>query len=253
MEIICLGVGSSTGTPVLGCTCPTCSSDEPRNKRTRCSTVVRAENGAHFLIDTGPDLRLQALRENILWLDAVLYTHNHADHMNGIDDLRNFCYLQKTAIPIYGNRYTVENTMQRFGYAFAPATGHWDKPVLTGHVLEQPAEIAGIKVTPVPVMHGKFPILAYRIGDFAYITDVSEIPDSSLALLQGLKVLFLDCLHYTPHPTHINFEQALEYAQKIGAEMTYFIHMTHRVEYHEATSRLPDTIRLAYDGMRITL
>ncbi len=253
MEIICLGAGSSTGTPVLGCGCPTCTSTNPCNKRTRCSTLVKADNGAQFLIDTGPDLRLQALRENILHLDAVLYTHTHADHMNGIDDLRNFCYLQKSAIPVYGSRYTIENTRQRFGYAFSPPTGHWDKPVLSGHVLEAPEEIAGVTVTPVPIMHGKYPILAYRIGDFAYITDVSEIPESSFELLRGLSVLFLDCLHYTSHPTHINFEQALDYTARIGAKTTYFIHMTHRVEYGEASAKLPANVHLAYDGLRVNL
>ena len=250
MEIIFLGTGSSTGTPVIGCDCATCLSSDPRNKRTRCSVAIHTATGT-LLIDTGPDLRLQALRENILRVDGVLYTHTHADHLNGIDDLRNFCFLQKQPIPVFGNDITIQNILQRFNYAFAAPGLHWDKPVLTSHVVEDMFELAGVKITPIPVMHGKLPILGYRINNMAYITDVSKISDSSLVLLEGLDVLLLDCLHYRPHPTHIHFEKSLEYALAIKAKETFLIHMTHQMEFSEVSSKLPSNIYLSYDGLRV--
>ncbi len=251
MEIIFLGTGSSTGTPVIGCGCPACVSDNPRNRRTRCSAAVRTGAGQVLLIDTGPDLRLQALRENLLQVDGVLYTHTHADHLNGIDDLRNFCYLQKRPIPVFGNELTINNIRQRFGYAFGPPGQYWDKPVLTSHVVADGFEFAGARITPIPVMHGKLQIIGYRINNMAYLTDISHISDDSMRLLGGLDVLLLDCLHYRPHPTHVHFDQSLEYARRINARETYLIHMTHQMEYAEASSRLPPGVRLGYDGLRL--
>ena len=253
MEIIFLGTGSSTGTPVIGCACPTCTSADPRNKRTRCSVAIKIDSGATLLIDTGPDLRLQALREEIVRVDGVLYTHTHADHLNGIDDLRNFCFLQKQVIPVYGNDITINSIRQRFSYAFAPPGQHWDKPVLSSSVVAEPFDFEGARVTPIPVMHGKLPILGYRINNAAYITDVSEIPESSFSLLSGLDTLLLDCLHYHPHPTHIHFDRSLEYAAKINARQTYLIHMTHQMEYADVTRKLPPDTYLAYDGLRLRL
>lgn len=251
MEITFLGTGSSTGTPVIGCACPTCTSDDPRNRRTRCSAAVKTAGGQVLLIDTGPDLRQQALREGLLRVDGVLYTHTHADHLHGIDDLRNFCYLQKSPIPVFGNEATIGNITQRFAYAFGPPGQYWDKPVLTAHVMRETLEFGGARITPIPVLHGKFEILGYRINNFAYITDVSNISDDSLRLLQGLEVLLLDCLHYRPHPSHVNFEQSLEYARRIGAGTTYLIHMTHQMEFAEASARLPAGVLLGYDGLRL--
>lgn len=209
------------------------------------------DSEATFLIDTGPDLRLQALREGLVRVDGVLYSHTHADHLNGIDDLRNFCYLQKQPIPIYGNGLAVNNITERFSYAFAPPGDHWDKPVLTAHVVDGPFRASGTRIIPIPLMHGKLPIFGYRINNMAYLTDVSEIPESSLSLLEGLDVLLLDCLHYRPHPTHIHFDKSIEYAKKISARMTYLIHMTHQMEYSELTRRLPANIRVGYDGLRL--
>ncbi len=253
MEIIFLGTGSSTGTPVIGCNCPTCLSSDPRNKRTRCSVAIKTDAGKVLLIDTGPDLRLQALREDILRVDGVLYTHTHADHLNGIDDLRNFCFLQKHPIPVFGNEITINDIRQRFTYAFAPPGEYWDKPVLTSQVVQLPFILEEVQVTPIPVMHGKLPILGYRIGDVAYITDVSDIPDSSMALLDGLEVLMLDCLHFRPHHTHIHFDKSVEYARQIQAKQTFFIHMTHQVEYGEASRLLPENMHFAFDGHRVNV
>ncbi|MEN9454513.1 MAG: hypothetical protein RL210_32 [Pseudomonadota bacterium] len=252
LEVIVLGCGSSAGTPVIGCHCPTCSSDDKRNQRTRASTLISA-NGVNFLIDTGPDLRQQALRENIERVDAVLYTHPHSDHLNGIDDLRAYCYQQRGVVPLFGNAFTLDSIQQRFPYAFFPPSQYWDKPVLSANVVEQAFEFQGIKVTPIPVMHGTWPIYGYRIGNVAYITDVSAIPDSSRHLLQGLDLLLLDSLRRVPHPTHFSFEQAVVEAQRIGAQQTLLIHMTHELSYQDMAAALPDNIAPAYDGLRIVL
>lgn len=252
MELILLGVGSSAGTPVIGCGCATCLSADPRNKRTRCSLAVRCDNGAVLLIDTGPDLRLQALREGLNRVDAVLYTHFHADHLNGIDDLRSFCHLQRKPIPVYGNAATIQGVVERFAYAFpAHEQQHWDKPVLGAYTVSAAFEVAGVLVEPVPVMHGKYEILGYRIGNMAYLTDVSDISDASMEKLKGLEVLLLDCLRYRHHPTHFNLEQAVDWARKIGARMTYLIHMTHEIEFSELSARLPAGVGVAFDGLRI--
>lgn len=253
MEVIFLGVGSSTGTPVIGCGCATCTSIDPRNQRTRCSLAIRTDSDGMILIDTGPDLRLQALRERLLRVDAVLYTHAHADHMHGIDDLRNFCHLQKQVIPVYGNEATMASVTQRFGYAFTPPGKHWNKPKLNAHVADGRFEAAGAAIVPIPLLHGREEILGYRINNIAYLTDVSHIPDSSLALLKGLDLLVLGCLHYRPHGAHIHFDQAVEYAAEIAAQETRLIHMTHEVEYSELSSRLPPDVRVAFDGLRLTV
>ena len=252
LEVIVLGCGSSAGTPVIGCHCPTCSSDDKRNQRTRASTLISA-NGVNFLIDTGPDLRQQALRENIERVDAVLYTHPHSDHLNGIDDLRAYCYQQRGVVPLFGNAFTLDSIQQRFPYAFFPPSQYWDKPVLSANVVEQAFEFQGVKVTPIPVMHGTWPIYGYRIGNVAYITDVSAIPDSSRHLLQGLDLLLLDRLRRVPPPTHYSFEQAVVDAQRIGAQQTLLIHMTHELSYQDMAAALPDNIVPAYDGLRIVL
>ncbi|MBM3116977.1 MBL fold metallo-hydrolase [Jeongeupia naejangsanensis] len=251
VEVTLLGVGSSGGSPALGCTCPTCVSDDPRNRRTRASAVIRA-GGQTFLIDTGPDLRLQALRENLLRVDAVLYTHPHADHLNGIDDLRAWCWLQKAALPVFGNRLMLTHIRERFPYTLFAPNEYWDKPVLQLHEVEhEPFEFNGVTVVPIPLLHGKWPILGFRIGDVAYLTDVSDIPESSLPLLEGLDVLLLDCLRNQPHPTHLSVDQALAAATRIDARQTVLIHMTHELEYHALSARLPEKVVVGYDGMTL--
>ena len=251
MQLTLLGCGSSAGTPVIGCRCATCLSDDPRNKRSRCSAAVTLPGGEVVLIDTGPDLRMQALREGVQRVDAVLYTHTHADHLHGIDDLRAFCQLQRMQIPLYGNADTVAHIRQKFGYTLREPSDFWDLPVLSVHEVTQPFELFGVRITPIPVQHGRIGILGYRIGDMAYLTDVSEIPEASLALLQDLRLLFLDCLRYTPHYTHINLEQSLAYAGRIGAERTFMIHMTHEMEYEALASQLPTGVSVGYDGLKL--
>ncbi|BCL75877.1 MBL fold metallo-hydrolase [Jeongeupia sp. HS-3] len=251
VEVTLLGVGSSGGSPALGCDCPTCASSDPRNRRTRASAVIRA-GGQTFLIDTGPDLRQQALRENLLRVDAVLYTHPHADHLNGIDDLRAWCWLQKAALPVFGNRLMLTHIRERFPYTLFAPNEYWDKPVLElTEVEREPFEFNGVTVTPIPLLHGKWPTLGFRIGDVAYLTDLSEIPVQSLPLLAGLDVLLLDCLRNKPHPTHLSVDQALAVAAQIGARRTVLIHMTHELEYHALSARIPHGVSVGYDGMTI--
>ena len=252
MNIITLGVGSSAGTPMVGCECAVCLSSDGRNQRTRASVVVQVQ-GVHLLIDTGPDLRAQALREKLQQVDAVLYTHCHADHLNGIDDLRAFCYRQKQVLPVYGHHHTMTDIEQRFPYALLPPGLYWDKPVLATHRVDDRFTVGGVPVQPLPVMHGTWLIYGYRIGSFAYITDVSEIPESTFDLLQGLEVLFLDCLRERPHPTHFSVEQALAAAERIAARQTYFIHMTHELEFNALQARLPAGMSVAYDSLRFSL
>ena len=251
MQIVMLGDASSAGTPVIGCSCTTCRSENPRNKRTRCSALVTLPTGEAILIDTGPDLRQQALRENMRRVDAVLYTHPHADHMHGIDDLRAFCHLQKKQIPLFGNAAVADHVTSKFAYALREPGGFWDLPVLGIHRVDGPFQLFGQNIIPVPVRHGRIEILGYRIGNLAYLTDVSEISEASLALLQGLDVLLLDCLRYAPHPTHINLEQSLAYASLINARQTYLIHMTHEIEYETLVAQLPPNVHAAYDGLRL--
>lgn len=250
VEVLILGCGSSAGTPAIGCLCPTCTSPDPRNRRTRASAVVRAQ-GLNFLIDTGPDLRTQALREGLTQVDAVLYTHPHADHLNGIDDLRAFCYVNKAPLPIFGNDFMMQDVQNRFHYTTLPPGPWWDKPVLQPTPVAGPFCHRGVAITPIPVLHGRWPIYGYRIGGAAYITDVSEIPESSLALLDGLDLLLLDCLRNEPHHTHFGVEQSIAAAQRIGARRTVFIHMTHELEYRALGARLPAGIEVGFDGMRL--
>ena len=252
MQLTMLGVGSSAGTPVVGCTCKTCVSDNPRNKRTRCSSLITLDSGENILIDTGPDLRNQALRENITHVDAVLYTHTHADHLHGIDDLRAFCVLQRKQIPLYAKQDAVEHITQKFGYTLREPSDFWEMPVLRTEAIDGPFDLYGVKVTPIPVMHGRSQIFGYRIGNIAYMTDVSEISETSFALLENLDALLIDCLREKSHPTHINIEQSLVYISRIKAKQSYMIHMTHELEYASLTNKLPKDVFVGYDGLKLS-
>lgn len=253
MQLIMLGVGSSAGTPVIGCKCVTCLSSNPRNKRTRSSAVVTMPGGEVVLIDTGPDLRQQALREGLTRVDAVLYTHTHADHLHGIDDLRAFCQIQRQQIPLYGNQDAVSHISSKFAYVLREPEDFWELPVLSINRVNGEFSLFGVTIIPIPIKHGRSDILGYRIGNMAYLTDVSEIPQASLELLQGLDVLMLDCLRYKPHFTHINLEQSLAYASHIKARNTYLIHMTHEMEFDVLSQQLPPSVHVAYDGLKLSI
>lgn len=251
MHLTLLGVGSSAGTPVIGCNCRTCTSTHPYNQRTRCSAAITFPGGEVVLIDTGPDLRQQALREHLHRVDAVLYTHTHADHLHGIDDLRGFCQRNRCQIPLYASPEHVAIIAERFGYTLRDPGHHWDLPVLRTCPVDGPFELFGVPVTPIPVRHGRSTVYGYRIGNMAWLTDVSEIPGESLELLHGLELLLLDCLRQQPHPTHIGVEQSLDYAGRIAARRTYLIHMTHELEYEAMSTRMPAGVLPGHDGLRL--
>ena len=251
MQLTILGAGSSAGTPALGCNCSTCISDNPRNKRTRCSSYITLDSGENILIDTGPDLRMQSLREGLRRVDAVLYTHTHADHLHGIDDLRAFCQIQRKQIPLYTYQEAVEHIKLKFGYTLREPSNFWELPVLAIHSVSNPFMLFGNEVIPIPVFHGNSLIFGYRISNCAYLTDISSIPKSSLALLQDLDLLLIDCLRADKHPTHINIEQSLEYVSQINAKQSVLIHMTHDLEYSTLSESLPKNVMVGYDGLKL--
>ncbi|MHB1697803.1 MAG: MBL fold metallo-hydrolase [bacterium] len=256
MKILVLGCGTSTGVPLIGCGCKVCSSANPKNKRLRPSILV-SENNFDILIDTPPDLRTQALKLNIKNIDAVLYTHTHADHIFGIDDLRMFNYLKNKDnkfIPIYASKTAVNFIKDKFDYIFKEKSES-SKPYLIPNILTDLLEIKpGLKITPIPVYHGKNLIYGYRINDFAYITDVSGIPEPSFELLKGLNTLMIDALRYAPHPTHLSIEEAISISERINPAKTYFTHMGHNVDYEELQSLCkPDIFMPAYDGLSFEL
>ncbi len=246
-----LGTGTSTGVPVVGCSCGICTSDDPRNQRLRQSVKIE-RNGRHFLIDTTPDLRLQLLRSPIPRLDFILFTHSHSDHLMGLDDIRPFNFRQRDAIHAFANPATAHAVRRVFSYIWSDTQIGGGKPQLDLHEVEEPFTHQGIDITPLPVDHGDWTILGYRIGQFAYITDTNGIPASTMRLLEGVDVLALDGLRVAPHhPTHFTIEEAVAVAQRIGARETWLIHLTHEVDHALVESTLPAGIRLAYDGLRL--
>jgi phosphoribosyl 1,2-cyclic phosphate phosphodiesterase len=239
--------------PMIGCDCRVCTSPDPRDKRTRTSVVVETA-GRSILIDTSPELRLQCLACNIRRIDAILYTHQHADHITGLDDLRRFNALQKTPLTCYANSHTAHVLQRMFPYAFTNEPEYPSaKPELNMVRVEGPFELFDIRIVPIALLHGKLPIFGYRIGRFAYCTDCSATPDASMALLTDLDVLILDALRIRPHPTHFNLDQAVKSARRIGAGQTYFTHIAHELLHAETNARLPDRMALAYDGQVIEL
>lgn len=252
LAITILGSGTSHGVPMIACDCPVCTSFDPRDRRTRASIAVQWEQVC-LLIDTAPELRLQCLANGIRRADAVLYTHHHFDHLAGLDDLRRFNHLQGRELPCYGQSDTLERIRAMFGYAFEYDPEYPSaKPELTLEIINGPFTLFGRTITPIPLWHGKLPILGYRIGSFAYCTDVSEIPAESWSLLRNLDVLILDALRRRPHPTHFNLAQAIDHAQRIAARQTFFTHIAHELSHAETTRQLPENMALAYDGLVIS-
>ena len=253
VEVIVLGSGTSHGVPMIGCACPVCTSDDPRDKRTRPSIYVRY-GGARILVDTSPELRMQCLENDIRELDAVVFTHHHADHVAGLDDLRRFNWLMKRAVPCYGTERTLSALRRMFAYAFEPAgDSPHSRPELDLHEIDHsPFEVRGERIVPIPLLHGPMPVLGFRFGRFAYCTDCSTIPEESFGLLRDLEVLILDALRPAPHPTHLSVDQAVEAARRIGANRTYFTHMAHQLKHAETNASLPERMELTYDRLRIS-
>lgn len=248
MKITVLGSGTSTGVPMVGCNCRVCNSSDPRDRRSRASILLSA-GGLNILVDTTTDLRSQMLRERIMSLDAVLFTHAHADHVNGIDDLRGFHFMTKRVLPCYGCSATMERLLRDFSYIFQRDAGGTHPALLDANVIEGPFELFGFMVKPVMLEHGPGTACGYRVGSFAYLSDCSAIPESSAALLEGVDTMIIDGLRWSSHPFHFNIEGAMAAARSLGVRRTILTHLTHEIMHSEGEHRLPDGVEFAWDGM----
>jgi phosphoribosyl 1,2-cyclic phosphate phosphodiesterase len=255
-QLILLGTGTSVGVPSIGCPCEVCASTDPRDKRTRCAALVGLPQG-NLLIDTPPDLRQQLLRERVGLVHAVLYTHEHADHIFGLDDLRLLPFYLGHAVPLYCEPVVEDRIRKSFDYAFSDVeqTHTGAVPQLTFQRIGlAPFDLLGARITPLRLKHGpRFDVLGFRIGNVAYCTDTSGIPPESLALLQGLDVLVLDALRYKPHITHLSIDEAIAIAQELKPKRTIFTHMSHDVGHAATSAKLPAGMELGYDGLQIPL
>jgi phosphoribosyl 1,2-cyclic phosphate phosphodiesterase len=250
VDIRFLGTGTSHGVPMIGCHCAVCRSTDPRDTRSRPSVWLGLDDGMSVLVDTATDLRSQALTNAIERVDAILYTHSHADHILGFDEVRRFNVLAGGTLPAYGDAATLEDLKRVFSYAFAdtPPVGGGVPQIELREVVE-PFALGQSTCVPVPIWHGPRPILGYRVGGFAYLTDCSKIPEPSFALLTNLDVLVLSALRHRPHPTHFSLDEATAAADRIGARRTYLTHMCHDLGHASTNARLPSGVELAYDGL----
>jgi phosphoribosyl 1,2-cyclic phosphate phosphodiesterase len=253
-EIVILGSGTSMGVPTLGCDCEVCTSTDPRNTRSRPSVAVQWD-GHTVVIDTGQDFRQQALREHIRSIDAVLYTHAHADHILGMDDLRPLTFRRPGGIPLYADDPTATVLERVFEYTFSPDASYptrarVDLRRLNGH---ESVEIGGLRFQRVPVLHGDITIAGYRFGSAAYLTDMNAIPDASLPYLENLDVLIIDALRWSHHPSHNSVEQALHWVERVRPRRTFFTHVAHELDHAKTEAQLPGHVRLAWDGLRIPM
>jgi phosphoribosyl 1,2-cyclic phosphate phosphodiesterase len=255
MRLTLLGTGTSFGVPQIGCECAVCRSSDPRDRRSRTAALIET-GGVTLLVDTPPELRIQLVREGIRKVDAVLYTHEHADHVSGIDDLRMFSLRRKAALPLFGPRATLDFLSSGFRYIFddgVPLPEGTSKPRLTLHPLEadSPAQVAGVEVLPLSFDHGYSPVFGYRIGPVAYVTDVKRVSPLARDRLRGVRLLVLSALWWRPHPTHQSIPEAIEAALDIGAERTYLTHLSHETAHADLLARLPAGIEPGFDGLTV--
>ena len=253
-ELVLLGTGTSHGVPIVGCHCPVCLSTDPHNQRTRTGVAVHTDDGT-FLIDTSPELRIQLLREKIDMVHAVAYTHSHADHIFGLDDLRLFGYRLNRPIPLFCEENVERQIRTSFSYVFEtpePDLHFGAVPKLEFRRIGlDPFDMLGVMVTPIRMLHGKLPVLGFRMGDVAFCTDVSFMPEESFPRLEGLDVLIIDALRDKPHATHFGIPQALEVIDRVKPRRAYLTHISHHLDYAETNARLPAGVELAYDGLRM--
>jgi phosphoribosyl 1,2-cyclic phosphate phosphodiesterase len=259
LTVTFLGSGTSTGVPMIGCDCPVCQSPNPRDKRMRPSilvTVPRGDTTVNLLVDTTPDMRTQMLRAGIGRIEAALITHPHADHILGMDDIRQFNFRHSMPMPIYGTPETLDHLRIVFSYCFRETQTGGGKPqlILTDVTPYEPFEVFGVTITPLIVMHGKLPVVAYKFGEkFAYVTDVSAIPEEARPHLRGLDTLILGTVRYEPHPTHFGLQQALDEIADLAPRQTYLTHLSHHFDHDVVNASLPANIRMGYDGLRFDI
>ncbi|MFN9367651.1 MAG: MBL fold metallo-hydrolase [Planctomycetia bacterium] len=253
-RLVFLGTGTSVGVPVVGCGCPVCTSADPRDRRTRTSVVVGLPAG-HLLVDTTPDLRSQLLREGIARVDAILFTHDHVDHVYGLDDVRPICYAAGGPLPVLCEERVEKRIRRAFDYAFEamPVPGGGVPKLTFERISTAPFTVLGARVIPLPLRHGVFDVLGFRFGNVAYCTDTNLIPDETWPLLAGLDTLVLDCLRPARHPTHLSLAEAVAVAERVGARRTLFTHMGHELGHAPISATLPAGIELAYDGLEIPI
>jgi phosphoribosyl 1,2-cyclic phosphate phosphodiesterase len=254
VKVTVLGCGTSSGVPVIGCDCAVCRSDDPRNRRLRCSVLVEA-HGQRLLVDTSPDFREQALRAGIRGLDAILYTHAHADHVHGIDDLRALNFLQGRPIEAWGDPEVLAQIQSRFAYAFQPPSEGkgWWRPALVARPFDGPFRIGPVEVIPFPQLHGRSTTWGFRIGRFAYTSDASDLPEETFRLLDGVEVWIVDCLRERPHISHAHLELTLAWIARVRPRLAVLTHMNHEVDHAAWTARLPEGVAVGHDGMELLL
>lgn len=253
-HVTILGSGTSHGVPVIGCGCAVCQSADPRDTRTRPSIFVDVDDGPKILVDTSTDLRQQALAHGVTRVDAILFTHGHADHVMGLDDSRPFSHARKNRIPCYADAGTCDALRRTFSYIFDHrATQGGGLPQIELTTITGPFNIGQVGIRPVPLLHGALPVLGFRLGNFAYLTDCNHVPDASWALLDGLDILILDALRHRPHPTHFSVSEALTVVDRVKPQRTYLTHICHDLPHAATNAALPPSVELAYDGLRLTI
>lgn len=252
MNFILLGSGTSQGIPVIGCHCATCKSNNPKNFRTRTSAFL-SYNDRNVVIDTSTEFRLQIVQNDIKRLDAVLFSHSHADHVHGLDDIRQFNKMQRTTIPCYGDAATLGDIRRKYDYVFKTTQAGGGKPDITLHEVNGDFELFGRTVIPLPIKHGVLDILGYRVGELAYITDASAVPAATMEKLNGLDVLIINALRYIPHPTHFSVGQAIRIIEELRPRIAYLTHIGHLLEHERLEQELPDGVRMGYDGLTLTI
>jgi len=252
MKLTILGSGTSTGIPLPGCDCEVCRSPNPKNSRLRTSAAITLPSGEVIVIDTTPDFRQQVLRADIRRLDAVLYTHAHADHILGLDDLRAYNYVQRRSVHCWATDDTLKHIKHIFNYVFGKA-GESSRPLVDMHTLKhfEPLHLFGAEIIPFSLLHGHTEVTGFKIGDLAYATDCNQVPERSAQLLTSIKTLVLDGIRHEKHPTHFTIDEAIEFSRLVGAQRTILIHFTHSVEHGKVSASLPAGIELAYDGLEI--